>query len=125
MNIERLEQLATAIEQEADGIKLNMNYWYSEAEPDYPAYDWSNTPCGTIACIGGMADHLFSAKGPNETTTEETAKNLGLTDRQANMLFFGYSDAFLPVSPAGAAKVIRHLIATGEVDWTILNKESV
>jgi hypothetical protein len=77
--------------------------------------------CGTIACIAGWAKHLLN---PSAVHAETAAINaLGLTKEQAYELFWLGDrlgpDPLWDAGPQQAVSVLDHLIATGEVDWTV------
>lgn len=78
--------------------------------------------CGTTCCIGGAAEHFNPAMmvdffRDHFTDFEEPAAYiLGLEDGQANHLFYNGPE---DVQPERAARVIRNLVATGNVDWSI------
>ena len=72
--------------------------------------------CGTTCCISGAAHEFWpDDEGP---TPYFGQAQLGLTFEQAVRLFEpeGFSTGKYD-SPAWGARVIRKLIATGEVDW--------
>lgn len=76
------------------------------------------SPCGTTACIAGHAALLFEIEY-SEDWPEEIADYLGLNRTQCTELFFPEDEEkrFLRVDQFHAARVIRKLIATGEVKW--------
>ena len=83
--------------------------------------------CNTAVCIGGWAVRLFNLKQPPLrglfvkliAGEKLVADHLGLTEDQADALFYppNYKDHYYPLQQAVA--VLDHLIETGEVDWTI------
>lgn len=125
MNIERLDIIAKWLEdgaQHVDNHGFNMNTWYAGGEHDYKGNE-----CGTAMCIGGAAEQFFSEYQTTSNSTKVEVKSgseiLGLDYDTAYDLF--YPDSYLfesydDITPFMAAVVIRHLIATGEVDWGIV-----
>lgn len=120
---ERLVIIAEWLERGGDAIKdkgiggFDMDMWQLERS------------CGTICCIGGSVAMFFPDVYRHFMATDPEAlehvspagKALGLTEEQEQDLFFEYeSPDDNPVTAEDAAKVIRHLIATGEVDWEII-----
>lgn len=99
--------------------------------------------CGTVCCIAGAVCQFegvtnaevagMLAAGPTQWReliwwgiAIQAQEILGLTSEQADSLFTpsGYNsdeweDAYRPLTAALAARVIRHLIATGDVNWEI------
>lgn len=76
--------------------------------------------CGSPACIGGWALRLFMPDEADHESVSATAPLLGLTAAQGFHLFFpsGFTGAY-SASPAQAVAVLDHLLATGEVDWSV------
>lgn len=117
MNTERLLKLAEHIEAlemgqfdphtfTNDPVKFNMGYW----------------SCGTVACIGGWADCLWAGE---EGWLMATKDILDLEHNKAEELFYPGSTRnaeheynYEDITPKMAASCIRHLVETGEVDWT-------
>lgn len=102
--------------------------------------------CGTVCCIAGavcqfegvtnaeVADMLATGEGNwrelgwwgTGGVAMQAQEILGLTSEQADSLFtpIGYNsdeweDDYRPLPAALAARVIRHLIATGDVNWEL------
>ncbi len=156
MNIERLDYLATWLENGAkhERITFDLEYGISikseDFDPDAP------TECKTSCCIAGAAVQFFSEAqelvdlfrqhGPVEYDMWGDADDnsldwrvifargkelLGLTHEQALDLFTPDNNGVTPTSfnlgfyndPAWAARTIRHLIKTGEVDWEATDLE--
>ena len=109
MNIERLNIIAEWLEAgapERHGItKFDMGEWNF------------TTSCGTTCCIGGAAEIFFGL--PTNAPWEVLDEALGLDEETTNDLFFPYEvgDRWSAITPAWAARCIRKLIETGEVDW--------
>jgi hypothetical protein len=82
--------------------------------------------CGTAACIAGLTKVIFDLPGGIMTGFDTAAYFLGLTDekyidRMGDCILFypNTNDPWSQITPALAAKVVRHLIETGEIDWTL------
>lgn len=101
--------------------------------------------CGTVCCIAGAAcqfEGVTNAAAGIMLADDRTGYELGwwgangvamqaqeilgLTSEQADSLFtpIGYNsdeweDDYRPLTAALAARVIRHLIATGDVNWEL------
>lgn len=121
MNKERILTLASIIEQQPHvaagapaGFCLNTFFHF----------------CGTPSCIAGYAIAQARREGftfqPNLSYTERAAKYLGLGNSVAFYLCIPpqgpeyLSHQYADVTPAMAAKVLRHLADTGRVDWSIV-----
>lgn len=93
--------------------------------------DMIGTPnCGTVACIAGWASHVMGQ--PDNPSFSEAQSFFGITAEQREELFYarnhplaeddGYGWVTAPldeISGAQAVRTLRHLAATGEVDWTV------
>lgn len=124
MNIERLEIIAEWLEAGAphrDGQGFNMETWSKKDHTDY-----AGAKCGTVMCIGGAANQFFGEGTAGLAMVDEPGVGieiLGLTRKQTVALFYPYvlgalsSRNWSSITPQHAARVIRHLIATDEVDW--------
>jgi len=112
MNTERLEALAAKIE-----TMPHVNAW-NPSTSGFNMKRWrAREDCGTVCCIGGTADVMRKARTSSE---ERTGKWLGLDALTSNRLFYPYAVRdFSSITPAHAAAVIRNLIKTGEVDWSV------
>lgn len=126
MNIDKLTEIAEWLEAGAPERKGVTRF-------DMTGYieDASETPgCGTACCIAGAAvqfdrDEPFKNNWDFITGRDESTANfdhyagdiLGLDHEQRGALFFGRGVDLDEITPAWAARCIRHLIATGEVDW--------
>lgn len=116
MDIERLNIIAEWLEAGAphkDGVDgFDMLSFIEE------------TPCGTTCCIGGAAIQFF---GDSDTSfpDDHAQALLGLDSDVADMLFYGgmtwdgrgEAVPLEDITPAWAARCIRKLMETGEVDW--------
>ena len=113
MNKENILKLADTIdkcntvacgEEDDEYYQFSMeNYWFD---------------CGTPACISGWADELFG----------DSRTSLGITGGQAHQLFEPrnyYADFRRQPGQEGhitarhAAAVLRNLVETGVVDWSV------
>lgn len=134
MNKERILAVADAIERHTiPDLGFNMSTFH-----DSGLRDMSGHGCGTVACIAGWVVALHH--GPGSMTDEgqvtptgrdiddEAAALLELTptglDGLAGELFYAFrrSDRFMTLSditPDRAVRTLRHLAATGEVDWDL------
>jgi hypothetical protein len=84
---------------------------------------WGIADCGTTACIAGW-QIMRSGRKLNYNVDEMAAADLGLDEQQADTLFNGSTFnlcgiARSAITPIHAARVLRHLAATGEVDWSV------
>lgn len=131
MNKERILELADLIENQAfadEGVGFNMSYYYLTNSSGLEVKDYAGHPCGTAACIAGHAwlaaqrgtdGHVHTLDkiiGPRGETEYEAKKYLGLNWRVAEELFIPECLGDHP-TPAEAARTLRHLAATGNVDW--------
>ena len=84
-------------------------------------FDMAHFECGTARCIAGWALHLDGQDvlAPLSTGSSSTRARdlLGIDGDRASDLFFSGID-YHPTTKE-AARVLRHLAITGEVDWTI------
>lgn len=88
--------------------------------------------CGTVCCIAGAVCQFFK---PFDLSGEESGAEayfygengvfvraqemLGMNEDDAGKLFTPRGVDWENVTPEHAAKVIRHFIATGEVNWKL------
>jgi hypothetical protein len=126
-NNERLTRLRDAVLDAPDNF--NMKSWADATGADAPlqitpAMVVGKTP-GVTACLGGWASALFFPESNTVYVGKETAgKALGLTKSEADQLFYpcgifekcGQSP--YRSTNVQAARVLDHLIETGEVDWS-------
>lgn len=132
MNVERLEHIAKLLDNAGEPIEISIRSFIHEG----PGKAWpvngpgtyfqmtnyyKQTECGTMYCIAGLAIQQFA----NTSTgwySVQAQDLLDLTDEQAVALFCPDGVSFLrewdEYTPQRAARVIRHLIATGIVDWS-------
>lgn len=136
MNVENILKVADAIEnRQIAWLGFNMRSWYAHKQDDefgVPYKDNSGHNCGTVACIAGWASAVeLGAEAFSKiiTDTREDGRMLiglnlltspeeylGLSDGQRTSLFHG---AHGDTSSDQAVRTLRHLAATGKVDWTV------
>lgn len=122
LDVEKLEYVAKWLEAGAphtpEGQGFNMDEWMRHSEEDFYAVDYQGHACGTAMCIGGALEQFFGLGADKEVGLEVSDGEWTLADQ----LFYPwdhFSRAIDYNDPLLAAKVIRHLIATGEVNWEI------
>lgn len=125
MNIERLTLLADTLEHHRLDIGFNMHTYFLAPSPSlYPSGiypDLTGRGCLTVACIAGWAAVLSGVQTPDESADIYAMDYLDLDMTTASDLF--HPPAYIhwgKVTPQHAAQVIRHLINTGNVDWSIV-----
>ena len=118
MNKERILELANLIEQQ----EPRTNHTPTGFSMSIPFH-----ACRTPSCIAGWACHLYG----DDMTSDPLYVATGLLDLEgmlADELFapdndyaayFAIRRAHNHVTPQHAAAVLRHLAATGEVDWSV------
>lgn len=127
MNVTNLTRLADLLESpEAEG-HFDIGTWFSYKMPSRIsgfAIRQQLHNCGTTACIGGWAAALGGEEGTigNAWSDKEVREWMGLPETGAYWsLCYAYPTE--SITPKQAARVIRNLIATGSVDWSILSEE--
>lgn len=123
----------------ADAIEVMEHGSYFDQLPGFDMHVWNEdwcdadlpNDCGTASCIGGTAQVLFGL----DTATEvylflsDTEDDQGVVDEDwttLHDLFFPHEGhIYWNATPEQAAKVIRHLVATGKVEWSILDEPVV
>lgn len=126
MNVENILAVADAIEaacapEAKPEIGFNMSLFCGPAETA-GREDRTGHHCGTVGCIVGWAN--FVAHRPRATWKSEdhAAAFLGLEFAEADDLFFpsGFAiETWGEISAEHTVAVLRHLAATGEVNWTV------
>ena len=127
MNRERILHLAETIEKQ-EFVPINEG---CDAASGFNMSHWFY-PCGAPACIAGWAIFLFPAQiqlSYDGDHIYRAARLLGISNSMGTRLFeprFMHADVgiLIPGSPGfitarHAAAVLRHLVETGEVDWTV------
>jgi hypothetical protein len=94
-----------------DGERFNMGRWPNIEEF---AHD-----CGTAACIGGWAEFVNGRAFPSGEKLEAVGRMFGVSTREADRLCFPPTWMDGVNTRAQAVAVLDHLIATGEVDWSV------
>jgi len=138
MNKRRLAGIARWLERGAPHKKnvVEFNMVEGFKYKDVKATAAETNACGTTCCIAGAAVQFYSKpvelieKAMQETTyphipwfmvRNEAEELLGLDSKTADKLFMGRmasgGNCRHLVDSKWAARVIRKLIATGEVDW--------
>lgn len=134
MNIPNLQRLADDLRAKSQD-QFHLGFWFGRA---VLLNDLVTPACQTCACIAGDALMLFAPDKPVllGDVAFRARKHLGLNTRQAQDLFnplrcYDAGDqqsyqipagrSYVSITPQEAAKVIDHLIATGEVDWRIVS----
>lgn len=108
-------------------VTFNMNQWFkhfgpaAKANPDMAKLFQHGPPkCDTVACMGGHCNILW---GNGSLQDEQgAAASLGLDYADANRLFYPNTvrlGKWDDITPKKAARVLRHLVKTGEIDWTL------
>lgn len=122
MNIERLTEIAEWLEN-GGGRRGDIAYFDMTTFGD-------PSSCGTACCIAGAAALLYGGIDPASLAAVDSIAEsvLGLTPAQGGDLFWvdavNFSEIDLEdITLAWAARTIRNLIATGEVDWNATRSE--
>lgn len=142
MKKDRILALADRLEKLDLPGAFSMGSWFEEIDDgerstDAPVFAKDENVCGTSCCIAGWATVYFDPyttrrmarglkleeikepKGYSLDAEKRGRLALGLTEEQAEALFYG--DPFEPddsrLTNTVAAQVLRHLAETGEVDW--------
>jgi hypothetical protein len=133
MNVDNILKLAEVLESDAAAAHFNMGEWFhhdgDHALPLGVTVAEAIQDCGTVACIAGWAVVAFHSaeelRDVNFDLAAIAANDLGLSSYRAMEIFTPGSaphvvECDLPVyhaTPKQAAKLLRHLAATGEIDW--------
>lgn len=105
LRVDRILMLADEIEKPTKGWDLDMSILYQHRS------------CGTSACIAGHALLMFD---PKAIFIGDAEPILGLDAARANALFKPKNwDHPKYNNRRRAARVLRHLATTGNVDWNI------
>lgn len=119
----RLEQAADVIE--LMDAKFDMSRWFKSTSDQVPRRELLHD-CGTSCCIGGTMGALWFGDRAfdSDLVWQDLPAFLGLSELEARELFT--PSGCDPVTDRGyiacqdprqGAAVLRHLAATGEVDW--------
>lgn len=131
----RVEDVIRVIETEKLGertINFTMARWWD------PEWDAQGQSCGTAACIGGCTEQMMKETGIENTGVDSQIMEW-LTGDPIKAKGLGEDNLFYPcvidtetgdiildcekATKDQAIKVLRHLQATGEVDWTVTLEE--
>jgi hypothetical protein len=145
MNRELLTKIAEWLEagapHEAGISTFHMNYFIEPMYEEEYAEDYEKgflpNPihgCGTACCIAGAAWQFHHKDNPEnqgrylQDCHTDVADLLDLPYNDSHRLFYGEDPEgdtvdLNKVTAEQAAKVIRHLLATGKVDWSISGAE--
>lgn len=139
MNAENILKVADAIEKHSVvGLAFHMNYSYETDKEELesrlslsPDQKRMGSECGAVACFIGWTNSVIPTKGTEVTNTAAAAKKLGFEGgapfgSPAYSLFYpdtdiwdlrgnGYDD----ITPEQGVRVLRHLAATGKIDWSV------
>lgn len=125
MKTDRILEIADLIEAGRDDMAFDME-----------TYGTQNHDCGSAACIAGWANARYGKTGrasafkpvraaalndPHDNPHGYAAETLGLSAPVASSLFVPNSCdegvSIFAVTADHAVRTLRHLAATGEVDW--------
>lgn len=123
MNVENILKVADAIEQHSiSELGFNMAITIKEGTS---LVDRTGYNCNTVACIAGWA--VVIDRGLKEALV--VARNMETCDTALEILDISEEDGddlFTPPgygkgehTPVQAVRTLRHLAATGEVDWDL------
>lgn len=129
MNVENILKVADAIERhEIEWLGFNMSHYCAVGKIHLT--DHSGHNCGTVACIAGWGAAVSGV--PKSRMTEDfdaetpAMEFMGLSEDQMDHLFYAKSHPHFSshknwnnITQDQAVAVLRHLAATGEVDWSI------
>lgn len=94
---------------------LDLADYFDGLDPTkYNQHRWQDCICGHAARRIGLESDFLDTDGRNAAAVRD---HLGLSSNGAADLFRAY-EGFNPL-PKQAAKVLRHLAVTGEVDWWV------
>lgn len=120
MNVENILAVADAIEQHTFALGFNMVAYFR-----HNGHDLSGHKCATTACIYGWAMTLMEGSVSRARNSNlrynEVNEWLGLNDRDGENVRYAnhYPGRMSDVPRDQAVRTLRHLAATGEVDWTV------
>ena len=142
MNVERINQLADDLDkvQAVNSTQFSMSYWGYHMFRDIGAFDSNETPtistddlieqCETAGCLAGWATLLYGTPNDSMHPNGFAERHLELNENEAHDLFtpeeHDEDDSddnnanrviYAQINAGMAAKVLRHLANTGDVDW--------
>lgn len=129
INVENILRVADAIEQHSiPDLGFNMGVFRSKADPTDPSgVDLTGHNCGTVACIAGWAEAVYVREGGDPDRYRSSSWYFGIEDDRTSERLItppGWRTNPSQFTPERAVAVLRHLAATGEVDWTISSPEA-
>lgn len=71
-------------------LKLNPEEWDQDTWFEGCFEHHSGSKCGTVGCFGGWTNKLFGGEGADIQDSDLAQRLLGLTEDQADRLFFQY-----------------------------------
>lgn len=110
--------------------QFDMEVLVFSGDPDGSTVAGLEHPCGTVACIAGWAAFASGYRGGENREIEQRAADflgLEMTRLSIFMISGPAADLFYPsgettdaylATAEQAAKVLDHLIETGEIDWS-------
>jgi len=119
MNIENILKVAAAIERAPHAVVDDSCVADNVTSP-IASFNMKVWRCNTVGCIGGWAVQLLLG-GPF-SDTDRVADLFDIRVEDAYDLCYPSGVNYQAVTPAEAAQVLRHLAATGLVDWSILEE---
>jgi hypothetical protein len=142
MNKENILKLAEVLESPAAEKHFCMGTWFNDRAhedglPINETFAHSINNCNTTACIAGwcavlaVPDRIVGRKNSEweghtwngDTVFEVGRAYLELDPNAAERLFAPRGRAIAEDDPKQAAKVLRHLAETGEVDWSVIDAD--
>lgn len=131
INAENILKVADAIEAKSlPGLGFTMDYFIYSGLGAADSDKLGVPDCGTVACIAGWANMVMGER--SSPTFAAAAAFFGITEDQGEQLFYArnhplaeediYGDMNAPlemISVEEAVRTLRHLAATGVVDWTV------
>lgn len=130
MNVENILKVADAIEQHSvPGLAFHLDYTYERVTETginkSPDVKRMGKGCNAVACIIGWTNSVIPSGAPL-SDGHAAGRTLGFEDwPKAAKLFYPDDEFDWPnlsygkVTPEQAVRVLRHLAATGEVDWSL------
>lgn len=127
----------------ADAGRFDMRWWTGRSDGDGRRWSVNSVPfseinhdCGTCACIAGWAatlvPHELTDVTPEDVNMIDLGRKLfGLSQHQATDLFAPWANSAAGLHPSwitqagnipprAGAMVLDHLLATGDVDWSVI-----
>lgn len=127
MNIKNMNKLVEFLESDYATRHFSMTVWIKTANlqvcmsllgQNIP--DTQQAIEETACCIGGWAQVMHMKEG-HKRYKGAAEDYLGIDRETAHQLFYPTCPYIYLKDPKLAAKVLRHLVETGEVDWSIID----